>query len=70
MVSAGGGGGVSQQTVYHKTDMTRELFLAKCPCRQIVHVPVEGCECLCGRRHVRREELPGTVRTKVIEGEG
>jgi hypothetical protein len=53
---------------YHKSDMQREILLAKCPCRQILHVPVEGTTCRCGRRHVRREELPGTVRTKVIEG--
>jgi hypothetical protein len=56
------------QILYHKSDLTRELLLVKCPCRQIVHVPVAGCECQCGRRHVRREELPGKVRTKVIEG--
>lgn len=56
-----------QKTKYHKSDLTRKLLLAKCSCRNIVHVPVEGCECHCGIRHVRREELPGKVRTKVIE---
>ena len=55
---------------YHKSDISREYLLAKCPCRQIVHIPVEGCECQCGRRHIRREELPGTVREKTIGGEG
>lgn len=55
-------------TVYHKSDLQREILLAKCACRQIVRIPVDGCLCLCGRRHVRREELPGKVREKVIEG--
>jgi uncharacterized OB-fold protein len=56
-------------TTYHKSDLRREILLAKCShCRSIVHVPVDGCRCLCGERHVRREELPGTVREKVIEG--
>ena len=55
--------------VYHKSDLSRQYLLVKCPCRQIVPVPVKGCECLCGIRHVRREELPGEVSEKVIGGE-
>ncbi len=54
------------QTRYHKSDLSRELLLVKCPCRNIVHVPVAGCECSCGIRHVRTEELPGKVRERVI----
>ncbi len=53
---------------YHHSDLNREYRLVKCPCRQVLRVPVAGCVCLCGRRHVRREELPGKVREKVIEG--
>lgn len=53
---------------YHRSDLSRELLLVKCPCRQIIHVPVGGCECQCGRRHVRCEELP--VRKRRSGGEG
>lgn len=56
------------KTRYHKSDLTREYLLAKCPCRQVLRIPVDGCLCLCGIRHVRLEELPGKVRERVIEG--
>lgn len=61
---------MSKGTTYHRSDLQRETLLVKCACRQIVHVPARGCECLCGRRHIRRAELPGKVRQKIIEGEG
>ena len=56
--------------IYHRSDLKREVLLVKCGCRQVVRVPVEGCQCRCGIRHVRREVLPGKVRERVIGGEG
>lgn len=56
------------KVIYHVCDPKRELVLVKCPCRQMIWLRDVPADCLCGRRHVRREELPGKVRQKIIGG--
>jgi hypothetical protein len=52
--------------ILHPSDLSREYLWVKCPCRQILRVPVEGCECSCGQSHVRQAELSGKVRERTI----
>lgn len=57
----------ARSTIIHLIPADRERPIIKCKCRSFLTLPLEGVLCPCGRTHLRKESLPGTVREKTIE---